>query len=119
MQSNSIFIDKELITKVIIDCRTTASQTFRTILGFKQHNVILTKEQSVLMNHKSSFEAEICETRYSVLGYRIDLDFSNHKLPIEIDENDHSHRNIDYEIKRQKAVEKELGCKYIRIAQIC
>ena len=57
MQPNRIFIDKELITKVIIDCRTTASQTFRTILGFKQH--ILTKEQSVLMNHKSSFGGEI------------------------------------------------------------
>ena len=52
-----------------------------------------------------------------MLGYRIDLDFSNHKLPIEIDEDDHSHSNIDYEIKRQKAVEQELGCKYIRIAQ--
>ena len=59
MQPNRIFIDKELITKVIIDCRTTASQTFRTILGFKQHNVILIKEQSVLMNHKSSFGGEI------------------------------------------------------------
>ena len=57
------------------------------------------------------------QTQYSVLGYRIDLDFSNHKLPIEIDEDDHSHSNIDYEIKRQKAVEQELGCKYIRIAQ--
>ena len=59
MQPNRIFIDKELITKVIIDCRTIGSQTFRTTLGFKQHNVILTKEQSVLMNHKSSFEGEI------------------------------------------------------------
>ena len=57
------------------------------------------------------------QTQYSVLGYRIDLDFSNHNLTIEIDENGHSHRNIDYEIKRQKAVKQELGCKYIRIAQ--
>ena len=59
MQPNRIFIDKVLVAKVNIDCRTIASQTFRTILGFKQHNVILTKEQSVLMNHKSSFEGEI------------------------------------------------------------
>ena len=31
------------------------------------------------------------------------------------DENGHSDRNIDYEIKRQKAIELELGCKFIRI----
>ena len=44
---------------------------------------------------------------------RIDVDFSDHKLAIEIDKNDHSHRNIDYEIKKQKAIEQELGCRFI------
>ena len=28
---------------------------------------------------------------------------------------DHNDRNIDYEIKRQKAIEKQLGCVFIRI----
>ena len=37
------------------------------------------------------------------------------KLAIQIDENGHSERNIDYEIKRQKAIEQELDCKFIRI----
>ena len=50
-----------------------------------------------------------------VLGYRIDLYFHEYKLTIEIDENGRSDRNIDYEINRQKAIERKLGCKFIRI----
>ena len=50
-----------------------------------------------------------------MLGYRIDLYFNDYKLAIEIDENGHSNRNIDYEIKRQKATEQLLGCAFIRI----
>ena len=41
--------------------------------------------------------------------------FHDYKLTIEIDENGPSDRNIDYEIKRQKAIEQELACKFIRI----
>ena len=40
--------------------------------------------------------------------------FHDHKLTIEIDENGHSNRNIGYEIKRQKATEQELGCRFVR-----
>ena len=46
-QPNRIFINKESITKVIIDCRTTAVYKFRTRLGFKQYDVILNIEQLV------------------------------------------------------------------------
>ena len=43
------------------------------------------------------------------------MHFYDYKLGIEIDENGHSDRNIDYERKRQKAIEQELSCKFIRI----
>ena len=43
------------------------------------------------------------------------LYFSDHKLAIEIDENGHSEKNIQYKIKRQKAIEQEPGCEFIRI----
>ena len=46
---------------------------------------------------------------------RIDLAFYDHELAMEIDKNGHRHRNIDYEIEKQKAVEQELGCKFIII----
>ena len=36
-------------------------------------------------------------------------------LAIDIDENVNRDRNFDYEIKRQKAIKQELGCKFIGI----
>ena len=100
--------------KVIMDCRTTSAHKFRTRLGFKQYDVILTKEQSVLTKIMSSFEGENMKPQYNVLSYRIDLYFRDYKLAIEINENGHGDRNINYEIKRQKAIEQELGCEFIR-----
>ena len=56
------------------------------------------------------------ETQYNALGYRTDLCFNDSKPAIEIDENGKSDRNIDYEInRRQKSIEQELGCAFIRI----
>ena len=114
-QPNRIFIRNELPTKVIMDCRTTTAHKFRARLGFKQYDAILTKEQSVLTKIKSSFGRENMQTQYSVLGYRIDLCFHDYELAIEIDVNGHSEKNIDYEIKRQKAIEQELDCESFRV----
>ena len=47
------------------------------------------------------------QTQYTVIGYRIDIYFHEYKLAIEVDELDHNDRNIDYEIQRQRATEKE------------
>ena len=69
----------------------------------------------MLQSIKDAFEGENMQTQYSVLGYKIDLYFHEYKLAIEVDELGHNDRNIDYEIQRQKAIEKELGCVFIRI----
>ena len=84
-------------------------------LGFRLHDVINTKEQTVLKSIKDAFEGEDMQTQYSVLGYRIDLYFHKHKLAIEVDELGHADRNLSNEIERQKALEKELDCVFIRI----
>ena len=47
--------------------------------------------------------------------FRIDIYFSEYSLAIEIDEKGHTDRDFIYEEKRQKALEKKLGCKFIRI----
>ena len=68
-----------------MNCRTAAAYKFRTRLGFKQYDVILTKKQSVLTKLKSSFEGENMQTQNSALRYRIDLYFHDYKLTIKID----------------------------------
>ena len=55
------------------------------------------------------------KTHYKVLGYEIDLYFHDYKLAVEIDEKDNQDRDICRETERQKALEKELGCKFIII----
>ena len=64
---------------------------------------------------KNVFERENMQNEYEILGCRVDLYFHDYKLAIEVDKFGHSDRNIDYEIKRQNAIEKELGCIFNRI----
>ena len=105
-----------IIIPILMHCRvsTTKIIKFRPKLGFNQYDITLTKEQSV-KSAKDTFEGENTQTQYGVLGYRIDLYFHDYKLAVEVDEKGHKDRNIDHEIKRQKALEKELRCEFIRI----
>ena len=57
-----IFIEEKLAIKAIMDCRATSTHKFRTRLGFKQYDVLLTKEQLVLTKTMSSFEVKYMQT---------------------------------------------------------
>ena len=101
--------------KLTLDCRIKLVHTFRPILGVKQYDVFLTKEQLVLAKITILFEREIVKTKHSLLRYRIDLYFLDYMLAIEIYEKGQCVRSIDYEIKIQKAIEQELSCEFTRI----
>ena len=75
----------------------------------------MTQEQSMLSKLVKVFSTEEISLQHGVLGCRIDACFPKHKLAIEVDEQGHSGIDISYEIERQKAIEKELGCEFIRI----
>ena len=114
-QPNRRFLRIDLALKIITGCRTDKSCSSKRNLGFKLHDVINAKEQRVISSIKDPFEGEDMQTQYSVLGYRIDLYFHKYKLEIEVDELGHADRNINNEIERQKALERELNCVFIRI----
>ena len=85
-------------------------------ISIKSNNdMINTKEQTVISAIKDAFEGENMQTQYTVLNYRIDLYFHKYKLAIEVDELGHNDRNIDYETQRQRALERDLDCVFIRI----
>ena len=84
-------------------------------VGFRLHDAINTKKQTVLKSIKDAFDGEDMQTQYSVLGYRIDLYFHKHKLAIEVDELGHTDENLSNETERQKTLEKELNCVFIRV----
>ena len=98
-----------------MDCRATSAVNFKSRLGFKQHDPIVTQEQSVLPKLMTVFAAEEIILQHNVLSFRVDAYFPRYKVCIEIDEESYNYRDINYEIERQKAIEKELGCKFIRI----
>ena len=77
--------------------------------------MVNTKEQSVINSIKAAFEGEDMQTQYSVLSYRIDLYFHKYKPAVEVDELGHADRNVNDEIERQRALEIELNCVFIRI----
>ena len=47
--------------------------------------------------------------------FRIDIYFTEYSLAVEIDEKGHTDRDLIFEEKKQKALEKELNCEFIRI----
>ena len=98
-----------------MNCSTDESCNLKKNLGFTLHDVINTIEQTVINSIKDAFEGDDMQTQYSVLSYRIDLYFRKYKLAIEVGELGHADRNINNEIERQRALERELTCAFIRI----
>ena len=98
-----------------MDCGTDESCNLKRKLRFTLHDVLNTKEQTVINSIKDALEGENMQTQCTVLGYRIDLYFQKHKIVIDVDELGHYDRNIDYEIQRQEALERELNCVFFRI----
>ena len=50
--------------------------------------------------------------------FRIDIYFTKYCLAKEIDEKGHTDRDVEFEIKKQEALEKKLNCTFIRINTI-
>ena len=98
-----------------MDCRTTPAVNFKNRLGLKQHDPIVTQEQSLLTKHDTFLKTEDKLFQHNVLGYRINLYVPKYKLAIEIDESGHCTRNIEDEIERQEKIEQKLDFKFIRI----
>ena len=110
-----MYAHESVIIPVIMHSRTPESCKFKRNFGFKLHNVINCKGQTVLESIKDEFEGEDMQTQYTVTGCRIDFHFPEYKLVIEVDKLGHNDSNIYYEIQRQRAIEEELGCVFVRI----
>lgn len=54
--------------------------------------------------------------QYKILNYRIDYYIPKLNIAIEYDENNHRRYTYEQQEGRQKEIEKELGCKFIRVS---
>ena len=112
-----ICICQDITTHLITHCKvsTPAIIKLRSELRFDQHNLVLSKESLVLTRIIIMFSNETTLPQQSVFNYEIYLYFPEHKLAIKVDEKRRKGRSNDYEIKRQKVIEKELDWKFIWI----
>ena len=111
----NIYAHEDVVMPVIMSGRSPEATEFRSKLGFTQYDMTLKKESSVLKSIMENFEGENMETQYIVLTYRVDLYFHDYKLAMEVDEEGHKDRNEGYNKQRQKEIETELSCKFVRI----
>ena len=58
---------------------------------------------------------QVDENGCKYILFRIDVYFTEYLLAVEIDEKGHTDRDVILEEKRQKALEKKSGCKFIRV----
>ena len=56
------------------------------------------------------------ERQYSILNYRIDYYIPKLNIAIEYDENEHKHYTYEAHDGRQLEIEKELGCRFVRVS---
>lgn len=54
--------------------------------------------------------------QYSVLDYRVDLYIEDLNIAVEYDEDNHNNYSYEQHEWRQVLIEKELGCKFIRLS---
>ena len=83
-QLRRTFLHNDLALKIIMNCRTDESCSFKRNLGFRLHDVINTKEQTVINSIKDAFEGEDMQAQYTVIGYMIDLFFININLRLKL-----------------------------------
>ena len=85
-------------------CRVSTPKAieFENRLGFRQHDRVLTKEQSVITKILKLFIGEKMFLQHSVLKHNLDLYFPEHKLAIEVDEKNHMDINKTEEEEREE-----------------
>ena len=83
---------EDIIAPIIMHYRVSTPKAIdpkiqtRSKLGINQHHIIFSKEQSAIPKIINTFPNEKVLPQHSVLNYKIDLYFPQHKLAIEVDE---------------------------------
>ena len=125
-QRGTYFINEDGVMDLICNSKNISNNKKDEFIEFLKNNNLI-KHDRVLTNQRkeinfldkleqalSPFEIT-CKKQYKVLNYRIDCYIPQLNIAIEYDENGHSSYTYEQHEGRQKEIEKELGCKFIRV----
>ena len=87
----------------------------KILKNHKLKNILLRFIKLILIFISTMKKIQVDNNRCKYILFRTDVYFSEYSLAVEIDEKGHTDRDFIFEEKRQKALEKKLGCKFIRI----
>ena len=114
-QKYDIYINEEGMYEIVLKSKQPKAAEFAEHLGINVHKHKYTsKENDSIEIIMKTFHGEKMERQFKIGNYRIDLYFPEHKIAVECDEFDHIDRDINYEIFRQKFIEEQLQCTFVR-----
>ena len=114
----SMYVHKDNLISIIMQSRLSDQKIikFRADLEFNQVNLMLKKEQSLVILLLKAFSAQKkMKLQHKALKnerVRTDMYFSEHKFVVENHEKGHTDRNQDKENERQIKIEKHSDCKF-------
>lgn len=123
--TKTVFINETGLFNLIFHSKTKSAKEKEEIINYfksigilKKYNLYSRKEINFKYKLKQAlkpFGLKIIP-QFQCLNYKIDFYIKSLNIAIEYDENDH--RNYSYERHegRQREIEKELGCRFIRIS---
>ena len=88
---------------------------FKTHNPLGEYSVRIYKIDPYFYERYENKKIQVDNNECKYILFRIDIQFTESSLAVEIDEKGHTDRDLIFEEKRQKALEKKLGCKFIRI----
>ena len=101
------------------DVRSTIRKIFDIEDILEEYSVRIYKIDPYFYEHynkkKKKKKIQVDENGCEYILFRIDYYFTKYLLTVEIDEIGHTDRDLIFEKKRQEALEKQLGQKFIRI----
>ena len=98
---HSMYVDEDIAITIIMQSRLSDQKKikFRADLVFNQINLILKKEQSIVISLLKAFYTEKIKLQHKAIKnerVRTDMYFFEHKFAVEIDEKGHTGRNQNF-----------------------
>ena len=114
LQKKLMIPDSEIPKSSECEVKSKIGKIFKNHNSIEEYSVKIYETDPYFYEHyKEKIQVDENECKYIL--FRIDIYFSECFLAVEIDERGHTDRDLIFEEKRQKALEKKLGCKCIRI----
>ncbi|AQN67863.1 BRO-N domain containing protein [Saudi moumouvirus] len=120
LDSKTMFINNDDLAQLLLKADKAASLKLASDLGIKVHQKFTRKEINIVKELDIFCNMSRIKSKHQFVikcdknKYIVDYYLPEYKIAIEIDEFDHKDRNPGYEKKRQTAITKKLGCKFVR-----